>query len=293
MGITRNAVRPYLLWLLLVSLVIKMTFTRWLEYFLLNFSAACAIALDACLLVVLKFKDFSRPTDALKWAGAVGLTHVLFPMIGFVGGWILIERFHFAVAIYALGAVLLAVLLCIIVREGIQLTAEAQDKTVAGRQVFAFWIPVFYVSLDALLSGPGKTVLIDRYPKNLAVLSFFLVGSFVAFLTLLAGLVSRRMHIKWVAHRLTTITGLAKAVSFGIVGEIVLFSFFLTWCIADALVNYPQPQHFEIPFPFILTAGLFVGGTVSAIFFRQIFIAQLAKASALLNNTHRFAETLD
>lgn len=266
-----------------------MSFTRWLEYFLLNFSAACAIALDACLLVVLKFRDFSRPTDALKWAAAVGLTHVLFPMIGFVGGWIIIQRFHFAVAIYALGAVLLAVLLWIIIREAIHATPKV-DNTITRTQLFAFWIPVFYVSLDALLSGPGKTVLIDRYPKDLAVLSFLLVGSLVAFLTLLAGLVSRRLHIKWVTHRLTSITGLAKAVSFGIIGELLLFSFFLAWCIADVLMNYRRPQHFEIPFPLILIAGLCIGGTMSAIFFSKIWSAQLAKASGLLSNTDSSAE---
>src|SRR5687768_843845 len=95
-----------------------MGLSGWAEYFILNFFAATAIALDACLLVLLKFKDFSRATDALKWAAAIGFTHVLFPMIGFVGGWFVIEHYpSIEAGIYALGAILLAILICFVIRE--------------------------------------------------------------------------------------------------------------------------------------------------------------------------------
>jgi len=265
-----------------------MRFSQWIEYAVLNLSAASAIALDACLLVIVKFRDFSKPTDALKWAGAVGLTHVLFPMFGFVGGWLIINRYPAAASgIYALGAILLGILIYVVVREAIEpesvLESNLSHGVAATTSFYSFWVPVFYVSLDALLSGLGKTVLIARYPKQLAVLSFLIVGSLVAFLTLLAGLISRRLHQRWISNNSPTVAGIARATTIGVISEIVLFSFFLIWCVADLIINLPENLHLDIPFVFILFTGLTLGSVVSLLFFKRIRVKQLSKVRSLLN----------
>src|ERR1051326_2960488 len=97
-----------------------MPYAKWLEYVLLNFSAAAAIALDACILVILKFREFKSTIIALKWASAVGCTHIAFPMLGFVGGWFIIQQYHLPVIVYTTGALLLLVLLYLVVEESIQ-----------------------------------------------------------------------------------------------------------------------------------------------------------------------------
>jgi len=264
-----------------------MSLSGWVEYFILNFFAASAIALDACLLVLLKFKDFSRATDALKWAAAIGLTHVLFPMIGFVGGWFVIEHYpSIESGIYAFGAILLGILIYVIIREAIATEKEHESfsSTKPVSHFFSFWVPVMYVSIDALLSGPGKTVLIDRYPKNLAVFSFFLIGSLVALFTLIAGGISRRLYIRWLENRLLSVAEIAKVATLGIIGEIVLFSFFFVWCIADFLIKLPQGINSQISFAFILVAGLATGATLSLLFFKNIWATQIKKAQSLVGN---------
>jgi len=260
----------------------------WVEYFILNFFAASAIALDACLLVLLKFKQFSRATDALKWAAAIGLTHVLFPMIGFVGGWLLIERYpSIESGIYAFGALLLGILIYFVIREATETEKEHEPlkPTKPVSHLFNFWVPVMYVSIDALLSGPGKTVLIDRYPKHLAVLSFVLVGSLVAVFTLLAGVISRKLHIRWLASYRLSATALAKTATLGIVGEIVLFSLFFVWCIADFLIKLPRGTNLQISFAFILVVGLASGATLSLLFFKNIWAIQIRKAQSLISSS--------
>jgi putative Mn2+ efflux pump MntP len=265
-----------------------MDFSGWVEYIILNFFAAAAIALDACLLVILKFKDFSRTTDTLKWAAAIGLTHVLFPMIGFVGGWLAIEHYpSIESGIYAFGAFLLGILIYVVIREATKSEEEHESTKPkkARSSLVGFWVPVIYVSIDALLSGPGKTVLIERYPRNLAVFSFFFVGSLVALFTLLAGVISRRLHIRWLQNRLLSLADIAKAATIGILGEISLFSFFFVWCIADFLIKLPEGSNFHVSFTLILIAGLATGAVLSLLFLKKIWAIQIKKAQLLISNS--------
>lgn len=266
-----------------------MSFLDWLEYTLVNFSAAAAIALDACILVILKFRIFSTQAVALRWAGAVGLTHVLFPMVGFIGGWIIIQKYHLAPIVYSLGAVLLGILISLIISEAVNPHPEAEDisdKSTSDYTKFLhFWIPVLSVSLDALLSGPGKTVMLERYPKQLAWLSFVLVGLLVALFTLIAGVVSRRLHGRWITGRLASPVSLAQGITGGIVGEFVLFSFFLVWCIAKSIDHIQGFAHITVSFSYVILAGIILGGTISAVFLRKINAAQLVKAKLAMTTT--------
>lgn len=260
-----------------------MSLGEWLEYALVNFSAAAAIAIDACILVLLKFRGLSTRAVALQWAGAVGLTHVMFPMVGFIGGWYVIQHYRLAVGVYSLGATLLGILLCLVLREAIDPHPDVANvstgSAAACTKILAFWIPVINVSLDALLSGPGKTVLLERYPTALAWLSFLIVGLLVALFTLIAGGVSLRIHNRWIAGRLASPAGLAQGIIIGVIGEIALFSFFLVWCIAKTAENLPSSARLRIPFLFVTLAGLVLGGSLSGAFYRRIQTAQQAKAT--------------
>lgn len=263
-----------------------MTLVDWFEYILVNLSAAAAIAIDACILVLLKFRDLTTYSAAFQWAGAVGLTHVLFPMVGFMGGWLVIERYHLAAVIYPVGASLIGLLIYLVLRESIDSHPEVEglSTTAAAKmgRITAFWISVMYVSLDALLSGPGKTVFLDRYPKSLAWLSFLIVGLLVALFTLIAGGVSCAVHTRWKTGRLESPASLAQGVTVGIIGEIVLFSFFLVWGVVKTLDHLPGTAGLKVPLLYITLAGTVIGGIISATFYSRIKAAQLAKAALAL-----------
>ncbi|MEE8386910.1 MAG: hypothetical protein V3S01_13430, partial [Dehalococcoidia bacterium] len=97
-----------------------MSGASWLEYGWLNFSGALAIGVDAQILILLRFRTLSTRAAALRWAAAVGLTHLLFPLVGFLGGWVLLERYRMAVLVFPMGSVLIAILIGWILREATQ-----------------------------------------------------------------------------------------------------------------------------------------------------------------------------
>jgi putative Mn2+ efflux pump MntP len=260
-----------------------MSYAKWIEYGLLNLSAAAAIAIDACVLVILKFRDFKDTRVTLKWASAVGLTHVTFPMVGFIGGWVVIQRYHLATVVYSIGAILLCVLICFVLRESID-PGEPNDllpDTSKVASAAAFWLPVFYVSIDALLAGPGKVVLLDRYPDRLAWLSFFIIGFLVAVFTFFAGAVSRVLHKRWIADKVGSPAKLATALTVGIIGEIVLFSFFMAWSFAEAVESIPG-TNVDPPLSYVAVAAIVVAGSISLYFLKRIRAAQLRKVEAAI-----------
>jgi uncharacterized membrane protein YfcA len=258
-----------------------MSHGKWLEFFLLNLSAAAAIAIDACVLVISKFRQFHNSLVAIKWASAVGFTHVVFPLFGFIGGWILIERYHVAPLVYSVGAFLLAFLVVFVVRESTKVHAEDEGRVRERAGFLAFWIPVLSVSLDALLAGPGKTVLLERYPKNLAWLSFVLVGGLVAVFTLGAGFISTALHHRWISRQTLNADSISNFLTFGVVLEITLFSFFGVWSVSKA-VEYASGQLTNFSFENVLVAGLGIGAVLALCFLTQIRSAQHSRVSAML-----------
>lgn len=259
-----------------------MSLIDWFGFSFVNLFAASAIAIDACILVLLKFKDFATRTTALKWAGAVALTHSLFPLIGFIGGWAAIQLYDLAVGVYSLGAVLLGLLIFMVLRDSVTYprcegASNGQLSTVT--KLLGFWIPVLFVSWDALMSGPGKTVLLERYPQEFAWLSFLMVGLLVGLFTLCAGEVSRRIHKRWIGGQLATAATLGRRLTAAIVGEVVLFSFFLIWCVVKVAENLLGQPDINLPLPYLVLAGLVTGATVSAPFYRKIRSAQEMRAT--------------
>lgn len=265
-----------------------MTFAHWVEYALINITAGGTIALDACILVILKFRSFSSRKVAFHWAGAVGLTHIFFPMIGFVGGWILIQKFNVAGYVYGMGAILLSFLICSVVHESTRMVSLIDNLTPLNSEnyshFFSFWVPVMYVSIDALLAGPGKTVFLERYPRELAILSFFLVGIAVAIFTLIAGEISCRIHRQWIKGNLSTPSKLAEILVMGVIGEIVMFSFFFVWSLFKSLYHLTDAEVLDITFFHVVTFGLVQGFLISFIFFKSIRMVQLYKAAELIRH---------
>lgn len=213
-----------------------MTSAQWLEYGILNSTAAAAIALDACLMIMLRFRSLRTPRAVLLWAGAVGVTHVAFPMIGFAGGWWLIRQFHLDVWVYGVGVVLLVVLIRHVVTEaGDAEHGEAHSLDIRLGSLHGFWAPVLVVSLDALLSGPGKVVMVERYSERLAIASFVVVGVLVALFTAIAGWIAWQLRRRFSYASSGLEERLVGAGVIGIFLELSLFSFFLVWTLGKAL----------------------------------------------------------
>ena len=257
-----------------------MSGTRWLEYGWLNFSGALAIAVDAQIVVLLRFRTLSTRAAALRWAAAVGLTHLLFPLVGFLGGWVLLERYRMALLVFPMGAVLIAILIGWILREATQPQKPGDhlggDST-AG--TVSFWVLVLLVSSDALLSGPGKTVFLDRFPSTLVVLSFVIVGLLVTAFTLGAAWVAR-----WLRHRL--ISGspmsafqLGGIVTSAIVLEIIVFSFFMVWSGVQTFHYLPGRWGIRVPLSLTLIMAVVLGGIVSRLFYGRIRRTQTHNAA--------------
>lgn len=269
-----------------------MTLIDWFEFASINFIAGAAIAIDASILVLVRFRDMTANSVAFKWAGAVGLTHTAFPMIGFVGGWLLIEFGDAAAIIYPIGAGLLTVLIIYILREstnwysGEDETKESSKMGGTRATNVAFWAAVMAVSYDAFLSGPGKTVILERYPRELAWLSFLIVGLVVTAITLIAGLVSRVIHNRSLAGRINSPYTLAQTLTFGILCELTLFSFFLIWSVARSIQHLPGFKSYEAPLLYVLLSGLVLGGSLSITAYGKIKRAQVSHAEAAISHSH-------
>ncbi len=242
-----------------------MSGAHWLEYGWLNLTGALAIAVDAQIVVLLRFRTLSTRSAAWRWAAAVGLTHLLFPLVGFLGGWVLLERYRMAVLVFPLGFVLIAILIGWIVREATQ--PQKPGGNLGG---VSFWASVLLVSSDALLSGPGKTVFLDRFPQTLVVLSFVIVGLLVTIFTLGAAWVARWLRDRLVSGRPMSPFRLGGIVTSAIVLEIVVFSFFMIWSAAQTFQYLPGRWRLQVPLSSTLLMAVVFGGMISGLFYRRI-----------------------
>jgi hypothetical protein len=233
-----------------------MSAVQWLEFLGVNCAAAAAIAADACVLVVVRFREMRNVQVAMQWALAVGATHIILPFVGFAGGFLLLQRkWAGPAAVYALGSVAMAILLIHVLKEG--RTPQIEAKTAAAEPVggIGFWLAVFGVSIDALLSGPGKVVLLERYPPDFAWLSFLIVGGLVGLFVAIAGWLATCLNRRWLeptqgAH------GLARVMTAGFHLELALFAFFLVWSGSASLRHVGvQMTPLQLAFIWSLLAG--------------------------------------
>ena len=189
------------------------------SYISLNLAIGVGIAVDAMVATVARFRHFREPADALKWAGAIGITHWLFPFAGFAGGYLLNRNFDVEPLVSGLSAAIMFVVIAYIFEEegGLSLgIVEALGKSAAllgkpfvavlraGRRVLRlgsppnsapgagrrrsprmrFWLAVMAVSMDAIIAGPGKTAATAHWTPAQVIYSFPLVGGIVFLLVL-------------------------------------------------------------------------------------------------------------
>lgn len=227
---------------------------------MLLFHASCliaglTIALDAAALLLSKFRTMTSIWKALGWALAVGFTHVAFPLVGFGMGYYVLEHYPLAAPIvYGVAAILLFLLRRLILRESVEghvgdarpsvppdVAAAAREgagppRTLAFSALLAVAVrPVVEllgVSYDALLSGPGKTPLIEIFGSDLAIASFYVIGAWVFLFTLAAGIASWRLHRNFIRGEGET-NRLAITMTLAVRASLVLFSCFFWLCLTD------------------------------------------------------------
>ncbi len=267
-----------------------MSGARWLEYGWLNLSGGLAIAVDAQILVLLRFRTLTTRAATLRWAAAVGLTHLLFPLVGFLGGWVLLERYRMALLVYTVGSVLMAFLIGWILREATQ-PQEFGDDVGGNRagEAVSFWASVLLVSYDALLSGPGKTVLFDRFPRALVLLSFLIVGILVAVFTLCAAWVARWLRGRLFSGSPMSALQLGRILASAIVLEIVVFSFFMVWSGVQSLRYLSGRWSIQVPLVSTLIMAIVLGGILSGWFYPQIRRTQTLNATLAMTGLEEAA----
>jgi hypothetical protein len=140
------------------------------DYLLANGLVALGIAADACLITVARAPHLRAPWDAARWSAKIGLTHWLFPLMGFAGGWYFARSPAVAFGVYLLGAVLM---LYMTWRALMGALSGAFLREADSREEGAL---VIAVSLDALLAGPGKTAITESWTEAQIWYSFPLVG---------------------------------------------------------------------------------------------------------------------
>src|SRR4051794_5113993 len=121
-------------------------------YVLINIGIGAGIAADAMLATITRARVLSGAKAAIKWAGAIGLTHWLFPMVGFLGGWYLATHGVARALVYGIGGGVLLFYVFRVLRDRTNLAVG----DAAASETLSFWLAVWGVSIDALVTGPGK-----------------------------------------------------------------------------------------------------------------------------------------
>ncbi len=170
---------------------------------------ALLIALDAMLLVVLNFRRLKHWLDALILAAYVGLTHVLFPLATFAITALVYWPFRSGMvsdsyAILSMGVVSAVYYIAFHfithhlreVNEGLYSSKvdHAPEGLRSWKAIKGAWGSVFAVSIDALIVGPGKVAIMDRFPLDEFLMSFVWIGLGVFILVLGAGLMVIMAH---------------------------------------------------------------------------------------------------
>ncbi|NUN12972.1 MAG: hypothetical protein HUU55_04985 [Myxococcales bacterium] len=163
-----------------------------IEYIFINLVIATGIAADAVIVTLAKLNRFSSWAVVWRWSGAVGLTHWLFPFCGFVGGWILLSYDTLRAGVFLVAAALMALLSLNAYRNALKTPKEGVSA--AGSKDLEPRFPtlglVWAVSVDALVTGPGKVPAAATWTTNEIVLSFPIVGAMVGTYVLSAAVIA-------------------------------------------------------------------------------------------------------
>ncbi len=218
------------------------------QYLLINAVIGVGIAADAVIATIGRFRRFECLKDALTWAGAIGLTHTVFPMVGLIGLWYAASSFpSLKAAIYGAGFGVMVWFVTEVIREiaGLGEDKSEEEEEEGDRDFFyhflarhsRFWAAVWAVSIDALVTGPGKTAATAHWSQAQVLASFPLVGFVVFGLVMLSAWPAIALRRRWQAHEFKDPQGLARFTTIGSWVELGIFLYFAYLAISEMLVT--------------------------------------------------------
>lgn len=261
-----------------------------LQYLLINGAIGIGIAADAVIATIGRFKRFKTGRDALNWAAAIGFTHTVFPMIGFIGLWYAASSFpSLKAVIYGAGFVIMVWFISDVLREVAGLDDDGEEDAEDDKDFFyqflskhsRFWAAVWAVSIDALVTGPGKTAATAQWSQAQVLGSFPLIGIVVFGLVMLSAWPALRLRRYWLEQKIDNPMGLARFTAIGSWVELGIFLYFAYLAVSEmilALGVQPMLNEFAI-------AGIFSALTVVILLITlgdRVWGTQLHEAEELL-----------
>jgi len=195
--------------------------------------------------------------------------------VGFLGGWYLAEHGVAAAVVYgAGGALLLAYVLRVLYERSRHEIGEE-----GGGTRMSFWLAVWSVSIDALLTGPGKAAATAHWTTAQVMLSFPFVGAVVFALVLAATVPAMVLHRRIVAGRNRKWQPLARFFVTSTWVELLIF----TWFAVLSFVEMGAALRLvEASYALVSGVTLLIGGVMLAVAGRSVWRAQTVAARQML-----------
>jgi hypothetical protein len=259
------------------------------QYLLINGAIGIGIAADAVIATIGRFRRFEGIRDALKWAAAIGFTHTVFPMIGLIGLWYAASSFpSLKAAIYGIGSVIMIWFITDVVREIAGFGEEEEEEEDANDFFYQFlakhsrfWAAVWAVSVDALVSGPGKTAATAQWTQAQVLSSFPLVGMVVFGLVMLSAWPAILLRRYWLTNQFNDPRGLARFTMVGAWIELSIFLYFAYLAISEMLLAlgiHPALNEFLVAGLLSLTTTVLLVLTL----WKRVWGTQLHEAEELI-----------
>jgi len=261
------------------------------QYLLINVAIGVGIAADAVIATIGRFKRFETVRDALTWAAAIGFTHTVFPMIGLIGLWYAASSFpSLKAGIYGAGFLAMVWFINDVVRDIAGLDDDDEEDAAAAEKDFLyqflskhsrFWAAVWAVSIDALVTGPGKTAATAQWSQVQVLGSFPLVGFVVFGLVMLSAWPAIALRRYWQDKKFNDPRGLARFTAIGSWVELSIFLYFAYLAVSEMVLALGvQPVASEF-----LIAGIFSMATLAILLITlgdRVWGTQLHEAEELL-----------
>lgn len=215
------------------------------QYLLINGAIGVGIAADAVIATIGRFRRFETVRDALAWAAAIGFTHTLFPMIGLIGLWYAASSFpSLKAGIYGAGFLVMVWFIVEVIQEIAGFNDDDDEDLEDDSDFFyrflsnhsKFWAAVWAVSIDALVTGPGKTAATAQWTQAQVLGSFPLVGFVVFGLVMLSAWPALVLRRHWLEHKFDDPRGLARFTAIGSWVELSIFLYFAYLAISEMVV---------------------------------------------------------
>ncbi|MEO1093545.1 MAG: manganese efflux pump [Cyanobacteria bacterium J06638_28] len=259
------------------------------QYLLINGAIGVGIAADAVIATIGRFRRFERIRDALTWAAAIGFTHTVFPMIGLIGLWYAASAFpSLKATIYGIGFIVMVWFITSVIREIAGLDNDDEDTEDQEDFLYQFlanhskfWAAVWAVSIDALVTGPGKTAATAHWSQAQVLGSFPLVGFVVFGLVMLSAWPAIALRNYWQTEKFNNPHGLARFTMIGSWVELSIFLYFAYLAVSEMLVAlgiHPIISEFAI-------AGIFSSLTTVVLLLalrERVWHTQLQEAKKLI-----------